>query len=781
VPPSRIDDGYCDCPLDGSDEPGTGACSGSVDGMWAGVPPKHESSNYDAAHRPSQYFSCAEQPSLKLPPSRVNDGICDCCDGSDEAPSSFAKCPDVCDEVMAEERAARAKAQSAFAFGSKSRMGSIAQYNKWHDEKTRDLRRLKDVDLRAADKELGEVEKELTEAKVMLAEQWLNTVYEQVLVAEPLAELVGDESAMSADDLASFVLSLCALSAEISSGNVANDRCVALDRASSDVGILWKHVSDGDDDSLPVLEPPDSGSEAALVDFAERIVLRLEGKDTVPSSSSSRGGNKINNERTNKSPPLDSYDSEDDPYGDDWEDRPDYDYTSDDDSEDHSHDGEEEGESLAEDEANVEEPQLTENQLLVKSLLDKVPLDRTLFKEQGKLLLEFTLGAPNDEGKEGGDESLEESASDEGANEGGEESNAGGDVNGSVDPMALQMTKSAISKRLSNISHGETAAQSAARYVASLMKGATLGDLRNVAIMTIYHSGVAAGDVAELIYATSSGLRSTEAPSSESVNDGKSSCSPPWSTMCPPRTVSLQSGVRTYPPSFISEAAKKRCEERERLSAGVCYALAGESELMFPTTVADGYYNYYEPQSRDGSEDDSLVPYFSSIHFLHEKVPSYLSSLLKRKESLDKKKKTLLRKVSEIESELGDEGGGSMYGPDGELYALRDVCLKIESGKYEYELCIFGGAKQRDHGQTSGGTNLGSWEKLENDEEGRRTLRWGGGTKCWNGPQRSAEASVTCGAETKLLTADEPETCRYAFTMESPIGCDEQFKLKKSL
>jgi hypothetical protein len=32
-----INDGYCDCPLDGQDEPGTDACSGSAVGGWAGV------------------------------------------------------------------------------------------------------------------------------------------------------------------------------------------------------------------------------------------------------------------------------------------------------------------------------------------------------------------------------------------------------------------------------------------------------------------------------------------------------------------------------------------------------------------------------------------------------------------------------------------------------------------------------------------------------------------------------------------------------------------------
>jgi hypothetical protein len=37
IPSEWINDGYCDCPLDGLDEQGTEACSGSVVGGWAGV------------------------------------------------------------------------------------------------------------------------------------------------------------------------------------------------------------------------------------------------------------------------------------------------------------------------------------------------------------------------------------------------------------------------------------------------------------------------------------------------------------------------------------------------------------------------------------------------------------------------------------------------------------------------------------------------------------------------------------------------------------------------
>eukprot|EP00166_Cyanidium_caldarium_P000654 ctg_126.g61 len=78
LPIDALNDDYCDC-VDGTDEPGTAACSG--------VSPH------------TLRFYCSNRGYLPelLHASRVNDGFCDCCDGSDEWQRPGV-CNDTCPE-----------------------------------------------------------------------------------------------------------------------------------------------------------------------------------------------------------------------------------------------------------------------------------------------------------------------------------------------------------------------------------------------------------------------------------------------------------------------------------------------------------------------------------------------------------------------------------------------------------------------------------------------------------------------------------------------------------
>ena len=114
---SKVNDEYCDC-KDGSDEPGTAACTYEV------------RANNDWAFQCTQ--SGTDVPHL-VRHSRVGDGKCDCCDGSDEYDGSVT-CKDTCAELAQreeEERKARA-AVRAEGLKKKAEMVEKARHKAAH-------------------------------------------------------------------------------------------------------------------------------------------------------------------------------------------------------------------------------------------------------------------------------------------------------------------------------------------------------------------------------------------------------------------------------------------------------------------------------------------------------------------------------------------------------------------------------------------------------------------------------------------------------------------------
>lgn len=95
MPYERINDDYCDCLGDGSDEPGTSAC------------PNGSFYCNNIGHKP-----------VFIPSSRVNDGICDCCDGSDEY-TTETQCENNCYELGQAAREEEARIVAIIKEGSK--------------------------------------------------------------------------------------------------------------------------------------------------------------------------------------------------------------------------------------------------------------------------------------------------------------------------------------------------------------------------------------------------------------------------------------------------------------------------------------------------------------------------------------------------------------------------------------------------------------------------------------------------------------------------------------
>lgn len=53
---------------------------------------------------------------------------------------------------------------------------------------------------------------------------------------------------------------------------------------------------------------------------------------------------------------------------------------------------------------------------------------------------------------------------------------------------------------------------------------------------------------------------------------------------------------------------------------------------------------------------------------------------------------------------------------------------------------------------------------------------YGGGARCWNGPERSATVDLECGAENEVIMVTEPSKCEYFLKMRSPAVCTKTQK-----
>ena len=111
IPFKHVNDDYCDC-ADGSDEPGTSACT---NGSFF-----CQNTGYKSAYIPSSW---------------VNDGVCDCCDASDEY-ASDKECVDICHELDREARFAAQRAADLAREGNKIRLEMVAKGKKIFSFKT---------------------------------------------------------------------------------------------------------------------------------------------------------------------------------------------------------------------------------------------------------------------------------------------------------------------------------------------------------------------------------------------------------------------------------------------------------------------------------------------------------------------------------------------------------------------------------------------------------------------------------------------------------------------
>lgn len=130
IPFARINDDYCDCP-DGSDEPGTSACS-HLSPLSPQTPADTTPNAADTTPAlPGFYCQNKGHVPSYVPFTSVNDGVCDydlCCDGSEEwEGAGGVRCEDKCKEIGKEWRRKDEARQKSLGNAAKKRKELVTQ------------------------------------------------------------------------------------------------------------------------------------------------------------------------------------------------------------------------------------------------------------------------------------------------------------------------------------------------------------------------------------------------------------------------------------------------------------------------------------------------------------------------------------------------------------------------------------------------------------------------------------------------------------------------------
>jgi hypothetical protein len=335
-----------------------------------------------------------------------------------------------------------------------------------------------------------------------------------------------------------------------------------------------------------------------------------------------------------------------------------------------------------------------------------------------------------------------------------------------MEDKAFDLLKATLTDRKRMIDRGFDYALSAQTALEAVSDGTIL---KRLAMGTVYHGKLSAIHVYQILAAMLF--------DPDKDNDvGAQSCPSTVARMCPPKTIVR--GADTMPSKFVIDAVESFCINGTELPDLQASCLDVDA---IPTEISDGFAGYYEVFPRD--DGDQWEKYLDATFALTDEESARLVALAENEGSVEaarKKIKELEKTIKDLKGSIGTDDE-SKYGPEGELHSIRDECFSVKAGKYTYELCMYKKASQKDGGSS---TNLGNWAEatVETiDDRLEHVWKWDKGAKCWNGPMRSATAHVTCGTETVVLSADEPDTCRYVFQVQSPTACDEAFKTRHGL
>jgi protein kinase C substrate 80K-H len=628
--------------------------------------------------------------------------------------------------------------ENDYEVGSEKRKLHLQEFQELVERTLKELQ-IHDQALLEKSRELQAVEVQVQAKEAEFVEQRRKDVLTTAQKMNASDGTAGLLEALSTEELVLFLQLLCQLSGEME-GSIQEKTCVPLRLSGLDIGIVWEDEVFKDATVNLVNTQEEEGRKLWL----DLVLENTKNGQKVWSKRKLNIRHNDNKRKPNRRR-LDDYYHDDD-YGNYNEGEfDDYDAYRDDEDEDDEPYREHVEESDPQ-EPEVKGEEIENIKLQVEGTLFSRP--RKMFLAQAESLLD-KIEAKLKEGTDDTDEHAEEQE--------GEEQSPKEDVE-KYDAEVLQNVKDSLKKRQQSIKRGLQYGVSGQILGSAIIQQKDSShartDLLQLAVGMLVHSKVTSEHVWYVLTSMIPDL---------TFFDDSQVCASPLANRCPVK--SLQRLGKSYPPTAILVAGQTACERAlEDINVAGCNAVEA-----IPNSIPDGYYGYKEIKPR--GQDDTFFGLFAS--FDNSESLAELKTLEDSRQTLENEKSDVERTIETLEKNIG---GRDQTNANPELHGLLDECFSVTEGKYDYEVCINGKAQQKDKGAASG-TSLGRWKGMSM-EDGQRVMKWENGQKCWNGPERSVTVYIQCGAETQLLSAEEPDTCRYVLQMESYIACDDEFYQK---
>lgn len=230
--------------------------------------------------------------------------------------------------------------------------------------------------------------------------------------------------------------------------------------------------------------------------------------------------------------------------------------------------------------------------------------------------------------------------------------------------------------------------------------------------------------------------------------------------------------TQNYNPNFNDLAVKKCVKLYEDYSSN------REEEHSIPPLAVEDHLSQLAqriPTSQISAQTVVLPTFGNMWHHYYSQLISMFAPEAEKSENApvrgsSRQAKQIAGEVAKAEKSLNSKKADASileetvrrsYGENDILRSVEGTWVSRKIGDYTYKIGFLDSVYQDN-------TLVGRFSGFDSS-----SLTFSHGSKCWNGPQRSAKVDMVCGPQHVIVSVSEPEKCQYRILLETPLVCSD--------